>query len=190
MVLIRGSFRIHMHILLRVRKTDPFFIKGQFDLFDQIQAHRPVVFRFHPGTDHKVHTAVSKFGNSNGGGRIRKNPVVCLYQIFKYTLGFTDIVIVTNTHHQVDTSGGLGVDIGDYISSNAAVGNNDYLVVRSLQDGIEDGNAFYRARLAASSNVIPDLEGAEHDKHNSGGEVGQGILEGQTNCQAGSADNG
>src|SRR5690606_11340844 len=165
-----------------------FGIEAQFDGFQQFEAHIPVVGGVYPGAHNKIHRGVGQFGNGDAVGRVFQHFIVAADDVIQQVFGFQQVAAVADAHHQVDAAGTFFGIVGHGVAENITVRHGHHFVVRSFQASAENADVIHRTGAAADFHVVTQLERTEHNQHDAGGKVGEGIFQRQTNGQTGGTD--
>ena len=163
---------------------------GGVDALDQVPAHRPVVASFYPWADDEVDAALGQFADRNTGGRLFQDARVFGKQALDERDGLRGVVLIADAQFEVDAARGVGVEINNGALGNLVVGDDDAAVVRGAQGGGKNVDFFQKTGDTGDFYIVPNLERADDDEHDAGGEIGQRITQRQADGQTGSTKDG
>lgn len=103
--------------------------------------------------------------------------------------GLFDVVVVTDSNHKIDAAGVLCGVVRDWVGVDQGVWDGKDLVVRRFQNRVEYSHCNNLAGYACRFDDVTGFEGPEEYQHHPGREVGQRVLQRQTDGQARRAHN-
>jgi len=99
---------MQMNVALRVGDADPFCIEAGFDCCVQIKIDPPVIRGINPGPNGKVDAVVCQFEHADRWFGIFENTIFLGEDIYQDRFDVTQISVVADANHQVDSSGRFG----------------------------------------------------------------------------------
>ena len=180
----------HPYLLLGEGDANASLLQGGLDPLDQAGPGLEIILGLYPDPAGQVDATLGELDDQDGRGGLLKRQGLGLHHRGQHLLGPPQVVLVADADGQIHPPGGMGAGVGDDTVDNAAVGHDDLLVIHRGQFGVEQGDLPHLARDPGGGDEIADLEGPEKHQHGPGGQVAQGVLEGQAHRQAGGADHG
>lgn len=169
---------------------DVFLVEAHFDLFVELEVEVPVVLDFHPRAEGEVDGAVSHFHDTDEGCRLGEHLGFCFDDFFEHAFDLANVVSVADARHEVETSDALlGVVFYDSAGGDG-VWNDLGTVVEGDDCGGKDADLLDDSFRSSGDHVVANLIRLENDDEDACGEVGQGSLKGESNCETCSTDYG
>ena len=98
------------------------------------------------------------------------------HYFFEYALRLRDVVRVRDAKDEIDSACRLRSHVFNYVAPYSAVRNHHCLVVKRLDDCVDETHVLDFARHAASFDHVTDVVRPVEQDHHAGGEIAQRVL--------------
>src|SRR4030042_2940648 len=147
-----------MYVTLRERYRYIVFFETELYPCSCVKVDVPVIGCLDPGTDNKVHAAISKLENSDCRSRFIEDSIVSGQDLFDDLFGLLYIISVRDSYNQINASCPVGGVVHYVIAGELGVRNYERDVVRSVDKSIENSTFFYGALGTCGFDEIADFE--------------------------------
>ena len=165
-------------------------VESELDVLGQGALGGEVVSCFDPRAHQNVDAGGSEFADSDQWLRLLEQALLHREYTLKDLLGLAQVVVITNSDDEIDTSRAARVVVDDLSAEDVTVRKDDFAVVRGPHGSAEDVDVFDDAFCSAGLNEISGLERAKYNEHKTGRKVLERILEGETNGETSGTENG
>lgn len=179
-----------MYIGLWVGDADACGVEFLFYALGDVPVDGPVIGGGGPWAADEIDGRIRKFVHVDGRFWLIENEFVFRDDALKDCLSFFGIIVVANTEHHIDTASGHACDIGNNFAPDFFVGDYDFLVIRGADNGTNEAYAIDGTGDATDFYGVSDIKGAIHDEHDSCGKISESVLQGESEDEGATADEG
>ena len=177
-----------MHVVLRERNRISGFFDRVLRRLGQVEPDAPIIAAVHPATHGDFDGAVAEFRHHDFRGRIGQNALVVRHQPGQDFHRAVNIVRIADAHRDIDAPRRVARIVRDRLVPERRIRHVHIKAVGGPHFRREQPHVDDRAGDPARVDVLVGLERPQQQQHQSGSDVLQRALQGQTDGEACRAD--